>query len=238
VGGTTITAHILFFAAELGLKVVGASIDEQNDLCAWLRPAGIRWVDALCEELPTDVDLIVIDVGSGAKSVELLQPNLTILPVNRASAEESARETARTVVGDVMRLRNYSGLPLADEQLSPELRSLDVVVPRCDQLAATGWSLCPVWASPLGAASAGARTTRELAAELLHRVGLLPPEHAPFVRRERGPSLAEREKQGAARLAAFFDRFAAMQKDEAAACEPKPWMVEVARNIESSLASE
>jgi hypothetical protein len=29
-----------------------------------------------------------------------------------------------------------------------------------------------------------------------------------------------------------------MQKDEAAACEPKPWMVEVARNIESSLASE
>lgn len=236
VGRTMLAAHLLFFSVELGLKVVGASIDERNDLYPWLRPAGIRWVDALCEELPTDVDLIVIDVGSSAKSVEVLRPSLTLIPVDRLPAEECARKTAATVHGKVMRVRNYQGLPLADEQLSPELRSLDVVLTRCDQLAATGWSLRPVWASPLGAASAGSRTVREFAAEALHRVGLLAPEHAPYVRRERAPSLAEREKQGAARLAAYFERFAATKKTELETCQPQPWMVEWARDVESSLA--
>jgi hypothetical protein len=239
VGRTTITAHILFFAAELGLKVAGASIDERNDLYPWLRPAGLRWVDALCEDLPTDVDLIVIDVGSSAKSVEILRPSLTLIPVDRLPAEDCARKTAETVVGNVMRLRNYShGVVLSDEQLTLELRSLDVVLTRCDQLAATGWTLRPVWSSPLGAASAGARAMRELAAEVLHRVGLLAPEHAPYVRREQLPSSTEREKQGSARLAAFFDRFAAMEKAEAETCQPKPWMVEWARDVESSLAGK
>ncbi|MBL9102754.1 MAG: hypothetical protein JNL82_17540 [Myxococcales bacterium] len=236
VGRTTLVAHLLFFAAEFGLKVVGASIDESNDLYPWLRPAGIRWVDATREDLPTDVDLIVIDVGSSAKSVEVLRPSLTLIPVDRAAAEDCARKTAATVHGDAMRVRNYQGLPLSDEQLSPELRSLDVVLTRCDQLAATGWSLRPVWASPLGAASAGARAMRELAAEVLHRVGLLEPEHAPHVRRERIPSLAEREKQGAARLAAYFERFAATKAAELENVQPKPWMVEWVRDVESSLA--
>ncbi|MBL9105119.1 MAG: hypothetical protein JNL82_29505 [Myxococcales bacterium] len=239
VGRTTIAAHLLFFAAELGLKVVGASIDERNDLCPWMRPAGIRWIDALSEELPTDVDLIVIDVGTGAKSVEVLRPSLTIIPVDRAAAEDCARATAETIAGEAMRLRNYShGVSLSDEQLSLELRSLDVVLTRCDQLAVTGWTLRPVWASPLGAASAGARAMRELAAEVLHRVGLLPPEHVPYMRREPLPSFAEREKQGSARLAAFFDRFAAMKKEEAETCEPKPWMVAWARGVEASLAGK
>lgn len=239
VGRTTLVAHILFFAAELGLKVAGASIDDRNDLRPWLRPAGIRWVDALSEDLPTDVDLIVIDVGSDAKSVEILRPSLTLIPVDRLPAEECARATAETVVGEVMRVRNYShGVPLSDEQLSLEIRSLDVVLTRCDQLAATGWSLRSVWASALGAASAGARMTRELAAEVLHRVGLLPPEHAPYVRREQLPSLAEREKQGSARLAAFFEQFAATKKAELEACQPKPWMVEFARDLESKLAGK
>ena len=61
---------------------------------------------------------------------------------------------------------------------------------------------------------------RELAAEVLRRVGLLPPEDAPYERQDKLPSLAEREKQGVARLGAFFERFAAMKKAAEGAAAP------------------
>lgn len=236
-GRTTLAAHIICFAAELGLKVASASIDGANNLRPWMRLAGIPWVDALCDDLPSDVDLLVIDVGQGARSVEVLRPSLTLIPVDRAAAERSAATTAATVVGDVLRVRNYwHGRPVADDQIALDLESANVVVERCYALRATSDSLRPVWATPLGAASAGARAMRELAAEVLRRVGLLPPEDAPYERQDKLPSLVEREKEGVARLGAFFERFAAMKKAEAEMCPPKPWMVEWARDLEAALA--
>lgn len=238
-GRTTIAAHIIFFAAELGLKVAGASIDEMNDLRPWMRLAGLPWVDALCEELPSDIDLLVIDVGRGARSVEVLRPSLTLIPVDRAAAERSAETTVPTVVGDVLRVRNYwHGRPVADDQLTLDLDSANVVVERCNAVRATSDSLRPVWATPLGAASAGARAMRELAAEVLCRVGLLLPEDAPYERPDKLPSLAEREKAGMARLGAFFERFVAEKKAEAETCPPKPWMVEWARDVADSIAKK
>ena len=77
---------------------------------------------------------------------------------------------------------------------------------------------------------------RELAAEVLRRVGLLPPEDAPYERQDPLRSLTEREQKGAARLGAYFERFAAMKKAEAETCPPKPWMVEWARDLEEKLA--
>lgn len=237
-GCTTLAAHSLFFAAELGLKVAGASIDARNDLRPWLRLAGLPWFDALCDELPDDVDLLVIDVGYGAKSVEVLRPSLTLIPVDREAAERGVAAIAAASVGNVMRVRNFSrGVALSDQDLAPEPRSLDVVLSRCDMLAATAGTLRAVWSSTLGAASSGARTIREFAAEALHRVGLLPPEYAPYEQKDRPTSLAEREKQGCARLAAFFERFAATKKaEEEEACRPTPGMVDLARDIESSLS--
>jgi hypothetical protein len=233
-GNTTIAAHLISFAAQLGLKVVGASIDGANNLRPWMCLARIPWVDLLCEDPPTDIDLLVIDVRRGSKSVEVLRPSLTLIPVDRAAAERSAATTAASVVGDVLRVRNYwRGQRLADDELTPELESVNVVVERCNSLRATGDSLRPVWATPLGAASAGARAMRELAAEVLQRVGLLSPEDAPYERQDRLPSLAQREEEGIARLGAFFERFAAMQEERR---PPKPWMV--ARGLKASLAGK
>ncbi|MBL9102478.1 MAG: hypothetical protein JNL82_16070 [Myxococcales bacterium] len=239
VGGTTIAFHIISFGAELGLKVAGASIDGANNLRPWMRLAGLPWVDALCDDLPSDVDLLVIDVGPGARSVEVLRPSLTLLPVDRAASERSAAKTAATVVGDVLRVRNYwHGRRLADDQLTPELESVNVILDRCNALRATGESLRPVWVTPLGAASAGARTIRELAAEVLCHVGLLPPDDAPYERQDPLPPLDAREKEGIARLGTFFERFAASQKAEAETCPPKPWMLEWARDLEEKLAKK
>jgi hypothetical protein len=238
-GDTTIAAHIIFFGAELGLKVAGASIDGANNLRPWMRLAGLPWVDLLCEDPPSDIDLLVIDVGRGAKSVEVLRPNLTLIPVDRAATERGAATTVATVVGDVLRVRNYwRGHHLADDQLTPGLESTNVVLERCNALRATGDSLRPVWATELGAASAGARAMRELAAEVLCRVGLLPPDDAPYERQDPLASLAEREKEGIARVGAFFERFAATQKAEEESRPPKQWMVEWAGDVESSLAKK
>lgn len=232
VGNTTTAAHILSFAAELGLKVAGASIDQTNGLRPWMRLAGLPWVDALCDDLPNDVDLLVIDVSQGARSIEVLRPSLTLILIDRAAAEQSARATAPTVVGDVLRVRNYwHGRAVPDDQLALDLASANVVIGRCNALRATSDSLRPVWTTPLGAASAGARAMRELAAEVLCRVGLLPAEDAPYERQDKLPSLAERERVGVARLGVFFEGFAAMKKAEAEECPPKPWVMELAREL-------
>ena len=158
---------------------------------------------------------------------------------DRAAAERSAAKTASTVVGDVLRVWNlWHGRAVAIEPIALDLESANVVIERCYALRATSDSLRAVWATPLGAASAGARVLRELAAEVLCRVGLLPTEDAPYERQDKLPSLAEREKQGVARLGAFFERFAAMKKAEAETRPPRPWMVEWARDVESSLAKK
>lgn len=239
VGRTTLVAHIIFFAAELGLKVAGASIDGTNNLRPWMRLAGLPWVDATCDALPTDVDLLVIDVGQGARTVEVLRPSLTLIPVDRLAAERSAATTAATVVGDVLRVWNlWHGRAVAVEPIALDLESANVVIERCYALRATSESLRAVWATPLGAASAGARAIREFAAEVLCRVGLLLPEDAPYERQDPLPSLTERELKGAARLGAYFERFAAMKKAEAENCPPRPWMIEWARDLESRLAKK
>lgn len=100
-------------------KVAGASIDGTNNLRPWMRLAGLPWVDATCDDLPTDVDLLVIDVGQGARTVEVLRPSLTLIPVDRSAAERSAATTAASVVGDVLRVWNlWHGRAVAVEPIA------------------------------------------------------------------------------------------------------------------------
>jgi hypothetical protein len=104
------------------------------------RLAGIPWVDALCDDLPSDVDLLVIDVGQGARSVEVLRPSLTLILVDRAAAERSAATTARP-------LRTTTDRGLAGEPLPRVRRALDAH--RCPlPRRALGWRRCGVPGGP------------------------------------------------------------------------------------------
>jgi hypothetical protein len=199
VGSTTLTGHFCFIAAELGLSVAGASLGGLGDLRHWLRPARIPWFDARREKLPSDVDLLVLDVYSQTNYHEVLRPNIWLIPVDDQEADRRAVALASTLVGDVRRVRNFRHLAC---EVSLELESTDAVIPRCLSLAATDGSFRPVWSTPLGALSAGARAIRELAAEVFCRVGLLPPPDAPPVSHEPEPEVSESDAMK--RLAPFF----------------------------------
>jgi hypothetical protein len=211
-GRTMVAAHHVYFGKELGLKVAGVSIDRNNDLRQFLRPAGLAWFDGLCDELPSDLDLLVFDVCDGAKSVEVIRPDLWLLLVDDLNAELAAAGLAPTLAGRVMRVRNYwHGYALPDDKRDLSLESTDVVLHRCNALAAATDAVSSVWSSKLGAYSAGARTLRELVAEVFGYVGLLQSEDPPYEQRrgEAPQPFDTREQQGIGRLAAFFDRFEA-----------------------------
>lgn len=240
-GRTMTAAHLVYFGAELlgPKRVAGVSIDRTNELSRHLRSAGLLWFDGTRDELPTDLDLLVFDVCNGARSIEVLRPNLWLLLVDDSNAERAAAEIAPKLSGRVMRVRNYShGYSLPEDELDLGLQNTNVVLHRCNALAATSESLRAVWADKLGAYSAGAREIREFCAEAFGLVGLLPPADAPYVRAEPLPPLAERELQGLGRLAAFFEKFEAATKAETESCPPKSWMVEWARDLQDRLATE
>jgi hypothetical protein len=112
-GRTTLAAHIIFFAAELGLKVAGASIDEANNLRPWMRLAGIPWVDALCDDLPSDVDLLVIDVGQGARSVEVRISAIVNTRIGHRERRRpgAKRRSAVALEGALMGVQVWEGPP-------------------------------------------------------------------------------------------------------------------------------
>lgn len=201
VGSTTNTAHLCLFGKELGLRVVGAWVDGPGDLRRWLRPAGIPCFDALRDEIPSDVDLVVFDVYARTKYDEVMRPNLWLVPVDYVEADLRAVALAPRLAGTVLRLPNFR-LGVTCE-LSPELQSTNAVIPCCQALAATDGSLRAVWSTELGARSAGARSVRELGAELFTRVGLLSPEWDSILDTERDESQVD-EREALQRLASFF----------------------------------
>lgn len=199
VATTTLAAHLAFLGTEFGLSVAGAFLGGPSDLRKWLRPAKIRCFDARAERLPSDVDLLVLDVYSNSKYLEVLRPNIWLVPVDSPAADRSAVALAPRLKGEVrrVRIRRY------EFEAAPELEDTNVAIPFCQAVAATGWSLRPVWADRLGASSAGARAIRELGVEMFVRIGLLPPENAPFLRDDPEPEVNEVE--AIQRLASFFD---------------------------------
>lgn len=199
-GSTTNAAHLCFFAADLGLRVVGVSVGGPGDLRHWLRLGGLPYVDGRRENIPRDVDLVVFDVYSNTHYHEVLRPALWLISVDNSEADRRAVNLAPKLHGKVLRLRNFRhGLGC---ELSPELENADSIIPRCQALAATDGSWRPVWSTPSGAYAAGTRALRELGAEALARVGLLVPEWAPAVRDEPTPEIDEIEALG--RLKDFF----------------------------------
>jgi len=224
VGSTTLTAHVCFFAVELGLTVAGAYVGGPGDLRHWLRPAKIPCFDARREKLPMDVDLLVLDVYSQTNYHEVLRPDITLIPVDGPEADRRAVALASSLVSDVRRVCNFRHCAF---EVSPELESIDTIIHRCQSLAATDGSFRAIWSSPLGALSAGARAVREFAAEVFGRVGLLPPQDAPPVGHEPDPEVSEAD--ALQRLSSFFEELEAARAVEVH--EPKPWMVEWVRGL-------
>ena len=101
VANTTLAMHSCIYAAERGLQVAGATLGGLHDLRPSLFRGGVAWHDAL-EDLPTVGDLLVLDVSSQAESLDMLRPDLWIMPMCNRTAYENAARSVPTLVGPVL----------------------------------------------------------------------------------------------------------------------------------------
>ncbi len=193
-GSTTLAGHTCFHAAERGIHVVGASLGHTHDLQRWTMQASLPWHDAL-EGLPTTCDLLVLDVHSHASCVEVLKPDLWVMPMCNRTAYENAERIMPSLSGPVLWVWSRGNV-WCDEvpaHLQAQVSMASVVIPSSRAIAETAETCSPAWATRLGARSPGAHALQALIDDLLARVDL-PAPAAP--RRKGSPTAGRTRDRG------------------------------------------
>lgn len=180
VGTTLLAAHACALAREHGLRVTALAFDSTQDLSKWLRPLGIACADGLpSEELPDDIDLIVIDVSTGAPSIPL-DPDLWVIPIDCGFSIDCAFALSDRLTGRVLWLENRAhghtsrSITLPRFLEGVQVRTGPSGVPRSRALWLAGNERSIVWADDEGACSAGACRLRAALTDVLIQAGALP----------------------------------------------------------------
>jgi len=93
VGSTTLAACTTIFAVYAGVDVIGASLDPRRDLRRWMDHQDIPWIDATTDVPQPDLeyrDLLVLDVHAGAGCIDIIRPDLWVVPMDSRMAYENA----------------------------------------------------------------------------------------------------------------------------------------------------
>jgi hypothetical protein len=176
VGSTTLAGHTCFHAAERGIHVVGASLGHTHDLQRWTMRASLPWHDAL-EGLPTTCDLLVLDVHSHASCVDVLKPDLWVMPMCNRTAYENAERIMPSLSGPALWVWSRGNV-WRDEvpaHLRAQVSMAPVIIPNSRAIADTAETCSPAWATRMGARSPGSRALQALIADLLARVDMPAP---------------------------------------------------------------
>lgn len=212
VGSTTLTGNFTTFAAERGVRVRAATLGPEHDLQPFIRRAGLDWHDAL-EGLPTEGDLLVLDVHSHIDCAELLRPDLWVMPMSNRMAYENAGRVLPWLIGPALWVWNDGTVHArrVPEALRDRASFAPVVIPRCTAVAESLANSAAAWSTPDGADSSGARAVQALARDILKRLHLplapamtlpLGPQPKPPYTSLRG--FLAREKAARPGLAAYF----------------------------------
>ena len=189
IGSTTGAAHTCIHAAEHGVRVAGASLEQNRELRRWLTSYGIPWFDAT-EQLPSDVELLVLDVWSHSGIADALSPDLWVMGMDNRTAFENACNVLPGLSGPAL----WVWSRVFDEPGYAEELRARFPVPEHLQSRVTLWDESLPWTSVIenasencvavweGGNSAEARLLRELAQGILERVGCRSREHHPLTR--------------------------------------------------------
>ncbi|MBA3545171.1 MAG: hypothetical protein H0T76_01670 [Nannocystis sp.] len=214
VSTTTLAGNLTTFAAERGVRVRAATLGPEHDLEPFIRRVGLDWHDAL-EGLPTEGDLLILDVHSHIRCADVLEPDLWIMPMCNRTAYENAARMLPSLTGPALWV--WSSGVVYRSQVPEALRDrasfASVVIPRSPAVEASIGNYAAAWYTPDGEDSPGSRAVQALAHEVLTRldISLAPATSLPLGPRPEGPypsrrSFAAREEQARPRLAAYFVR--------------------------------
>ena len=214
VANTTLAMHSCIYAAERGLQVAGATLGGMHDLRPSLFRGGVAWHDAL-EDLPTVGDLLVLDVSSQAESLDVLRPDLWIMPMCNRTAYENAARSVPTLVGPVLWVWSL-GFAWQDDvpvHLRDRVSMSPVIIPKSRAVIENAEADLAAWGTRVGARSPGARAIQQFTEDILGRVGLasmltqareLPRFAGPMPSLGGGRDLRARMTAARPRLQAYF----------------------------------
>jgi len=214
VSTTTLAGNLTTFAGERGVRVRAATFGPEHDLSPFIRRVGLDWHDAL-EGLPTEGDLLVLDVHSHLDCPAVLEPDLWIMPMCNRTAYENAGRVLPSLTGPALWV--WTRGVVYSHQVPAALRDrasfASVVIPRCPAMEASIGNDAAAWYTPDGEGSPGSRAVQALAHEVLTRLDIpqAPATSLPLGPRSSGPypsirDFRAREEQAWPRLAAYFAR--------------------------------
>ncbi|MBC7895999.1 MAG: hypothetical protein H7066_11350 [Cytophagaceae bacterium] len=215
VATTTLAGHTCIYAAERGLQVAGATLGGRHDLRPALIRGGLPWHDVL-EDLPIAGDLLVMDVSSQADCLDVLRPDLWVMPMCYRTAYENATRSVPALVGPVLWVWSLGSAWRHEvpAHLRDRVSMSSVIIPVSRAIAECAETGLAAWGTRVGARSPGARAIQQLAADLLGRVGLasmltqaraLPRFAGPMPSLFDGRGLSARTNAARPRLATYFD---------------------------------
>lgn len=212
VGSTTLAGNFTTFAAERGVRVRAATLGPEHDLQPLIRRVGLDWHDAL-QGLPTEGDLLVLDVHSHTACAELVRPDLWVMPMCRRTAYENAKRVLPSLTGPALWVWTDGTVHArrVPETLCDRASFASVIIPRCTAVAESVANSAAAWSTPDGADSSGARAVQALASDILERLHLplgpatalpLGPQPKPPYPSLRG--FLAREEAARPQLTAYF----------------------------------
>ena len=169
VGTTQYTASTCIRGQEHGLDVVGATLGRNHDLRPQLEHAGVRWQDGL-ESLPETCDLLVLDINSGSGLLDVVKPDLWIVPMRRNVNLDHVMSLRPSLEGAVWWLPTHGYAP---RLLPAEARgtvTLARPIPDSDAMVQSFDAMRSVWSSHPKSSAAAA--VEPLVADMLAHVGL------------------------------------------------------------------
>lgn len=214
VSTTTLAGNLTIFAAERGVRVRAATLGPEHDLERFIRRMGLDWHDAL-EGLPTEGDLLILDVHSHIDLPAVLEPDLWLVPMCNRTAYENAGRVLPSLTGPALWVwtRGVAYCHQIPAALRDRASFASVIIPRCPAVEESLISSAAPWYTPDGEGSPGSRAVQALAHEVLTRldIPLAPATSLPLGPRPTGPypsirDFRAREEEARPKLAAYFAR--------------------------------
>lgn len=166
VGSTTHAGHTCALAKELGIKVVGVSVDFKQDLPRLLAGAEIPCVELDPKQETIDAELIVMDVQS--HSVPPLWPTVWVVPILDGTSNRSAEVVSDRLHGPLIWLGNEGWTATVPAYLAEDVQ-LALPMPFSRAVCQAAEQEGIVWNIPELARSAGALALRASLTDVLRR---------------------------------------------------------------------
>ncbi len=212
VGSTTFASNATLYAAERGLQAIGATLGFRHDLGHHLAHAEVPWCDGILG-LPDAGDLLVLDVHSHCKLIDVVRPDLWVMPITDRTAVDHAVRILPQLAGQILWVptNGFRDVRVPEELI--ERVSVSPPIARSEVFATSYVSQRPVWVThPRSVVTAA---MKRLFRNMLARVGLDTPMRPTHPLRYQGEPTDDRdsyhgydgrEQSARSALQQYFDR--------------------------------